>query len=233
LSSSGKHRLGATRWHRHGIEPGRPPKIDDVTLQLAARGTLLQANVYYLPILRDPRGVVNSECHHVQKELASGKFGSAVKQLGRRYSLWHPSNTSGNGAKDEKGGRPRISCDAYAEMRIQDIIDWTNLRFRFYMELIKQSGPANPRVRYTTYSRLQLNLTSEVKEMALYMTGANLSELASMSFVSRASTKTNENTRKATLCGFQDELRPETVVSLTQTTRRTLLPELHEVLGGC
>ena len=39
--------------------------------------------------------------------------------------------------------------------------------------------------------------------------------------------------RKATLCGFESELRPETVQQITAIVNQTLLPELHHLLMAC
>ena len=117
--------------------------------------------------------------------------------------------------------------------RVGAVSEWTNLRYRFYTEVIKQTGngDAMPRSMLTTYPRLQQNMSSVVQELALYISGRELSTRGLDAIVNQ--TFHVSKFRKATLCGFESELRPETLQQITAIVNQTLLPELQHLLMAC
>jgi len=208
VSGHAKHLIGYTGWHRNSFNFNRPLRISDEEMRKwAARSVAAHDHTHWLTILRDPRAVANSEYFF--------RFGKKEKKYKRQ------KNIAG------------IGPDEYVLSRVGVVSEWTNLRYRFYTEVIKQtgSGHAKPRSMLTTYPRLQQNMSSVVQELALFISGRELSTRAMHAILNQ--TFRVNTVRKATLCGFESELRPETVQQITAIVNQTLLPELQHLLMAC
>ena len=208
VSGHAKHLIGHTEWHPNGFIFKRPLSVSDEAMRYwAARSVAKHDRVHWLTLFRDPRGVANSEYYFRKKHA----------QEYRRF-----------------GSLDGIGPDEYVLSRVGAVSEWTNLRYRFYTEVIKQTGngDAMPRSMLTTYPRLQQNMSSVVQELALYISGRELSTRAMRAILNNTFRGVG-TVRKATLCGFESELQPETVRQITAIVNQTLLPELHHLLMAC
>ena len=211
VSGHAKHLIGHTKWHPNDFIFERPLSISDEAMRKwAARSVATHDHMHWLTIFRDPRGIANSE-YYFRKKYA------IERNYNRRF-----------------GSLDGIGPDKYVLSRVGAVSEWTNLRYRFYTEVIKQTGNggARPRSMFTTYPRLQQNMSSVLQELALYISGRELSTRA-MRAILNETFQDPVTFRKASLCAFESGLKPETVRQITAIVNQTLLPELRHLLMAC
>jgi len=195
--------------HENSFDFSEPAPVSDADIDAASTMASKQKAhggghwFGWLPILRDPRAVLVSTCYH-------------------------------KGLHD---------CDKFAMEFISATAGFTDIRHRFFQSAIEKSK--GTLARMTFYERLKADFVNEVRDLSMFIFGSPLSD-AQIELVrqntSFSSMKKQEaeglvpkggasvtKVRKGTSCGFEKDLRNETLACITDVMRHRLSPTLNSL----